>query len=155
MNSPAHDDEPQDVDGFRVAARTLIPAYEVWFTFDRSSGPGGQNVNKRSSRATLWFDVSASPSLTDRQKYLMRLRLKTRINKDGLLRMVASKHRTQIANRRTLEARFEEVVSEALIETVKRKTTKMPRAAKRKRIGDKRHRSRVKDSRRSPPPDDD
>ena len=137
-------------EGFRVAARTVIPAHEVWFTFDRSSGPGGQNVNKRSSRVTLWFDVLASPSLNNRQKALIRSRLSTRINKDGLLRMVASRHRTQAANRRTLEGRFVEVIGEALIEETVRKKTKVPNAVKRKRLTEKRHRSRVKDARRSP-----
>ncbi|GJM23905.1 MAG: aminoacyl-tRNA hydrolase [Phycisphaerae bacterium] len=137
-----------------MAARTLIPAYEVWFTFDRSSGPGGQNVNKRSSRVTMWFDVVSSPSLTDRQKSLLQARLRTRINKEGLLRLVASKHRTQAANRRTLEERFVEVIGEALIETPKRKKTRIPKSVKRKRISDKRHRSRTKDARRTPNDDD-
>ncbi len=144
----------QDAEGFQVATRTFIPAYEIWFTFDRSSGPGGQNVNKRSSRVTLWFDVDASPSLSQPQKQLIHTQLKTRINKEGILRMVASKHRTQAANRRTLETRFEEVVREALIEKPKRKKTKVPKSVKRKRISDKKHRSQVKESRRRPPADD-
>jgi ribosome-associated protein len=150
MTQTSQSKNSNELDGFRVAPRTFIPAYEVWFTFDRSSGPGGQNVNKRSSRVTMWFDVPASPSLSSRQKSLIRSGLKTRINKEGLLRLVASKHRTQAANRRTLEERFVEVVGEALIEKTVRKKTKMPNAVKRKRISDKRHRSRVKDTRRTP-----
>ena len=98
----------------------------------------------------MWFDVVSSPSLTERQKFLLQTRLKTRINKEGLLRLVASKHRTQAANRRTLEERFVEVIGEALVETAKRKKTKVPKSVKRKRISDKRHRSRIKDTRRAP-----
>lgn len=154
MTQSPQRNQSDETDGFRVASRTVIPSYEVWFTFDRSSGPGGQNVNKRSSRVTMWFDVGASPSLSARQKSLIRSRLKTRINKEGLLRLVASKHRTQAANRRTLEERFVEVVGEALIEEAVRKQTKVPKSVIRKRISDKRHRSRVKESRRTPGEDE-
>ncbi len=137
-------------DQLRVAARTFIPMHELWFTFDRSSGPGGQNVNKRDSRVTLWFDVVSSPSLSDRQKALLQARLATRINRDGILRMVASKFRTQASNRRVLLERFVEVLTEALIETPPRKKKKISKAAKRRRVEDKRHKSRTKESRRAP-----
>jgi len=138
----------------RVAPRTFVPITELRFTFDRSRGPGGQNVNKRSSRATLWFDVLESPSLTDHQKSRLQKRLETRINKEGILRMVASKFRTQAANRRVLLERFVDVVSEALTEKTARKKTRTPKSVKRKRANEKRHKSRLKDSRKPPARDD-
>lgn len=141
---------PDHSDRLRVAPRTFIPTYELWFTFDRSSGPGGQNVNKRDSRVTLWFDAVSSPSLTARQKSLLQSRLSTRINRDGVLRMVASKFRTQAGNRRVLLERFVEVVTEALIEKTPRKKKKISKAAKRRRVEDKRHKSKIKQLRRAP-----
>ena len=71
---------------------------ELVFTASRSGGPGGQNVNKVNTRMTLLFDLAGSPSLTDVQKRRVSKRLATRIDKQGRLRVVSQKHRTQEAS---------------------------------------------------------
>ncbi|HMC82356.1 MAG TPA: aminoacyl-tRNA hydrolase [Candidatus Polarisedimenticolia bacterium] len=82
---------------------------ELRFTASRSGGPGGQNVNKVSTRVTLWFDVAGSPSLTAEQRSLIRSRLATRISKEGVLRVVSQQTRSQAANREAARrGRFEE-----------------------------------------------
>ena len=74
-----------------VTDQISIPEDELVFTASHSGGPGGQNVNKVSSRMTLWFDVVNSPSLSLEQKDLVMSRLKTRIGKDGVLRVYLSR----------------------------------------------------------------
>jgi len=127
-----------------------IPTEEFSFTFARSSGPGGQNVNKVNTRVTLHFDVAATPSLTARQKAVIRSKLATRVSRDGVLRVVASRHRTQKANRRATIERFQELLAEALRAPKPRKKTKVPAAVKRKRLEDKARRARTKELRRAP-----
>jgi ribosome-associated protein len=78
-----------------VNADLAIPEHELAFSASRSSGPGGQNVNKVSSRVTLTFDVENSPSLSDSQRRRIRSRLQTRINKDGVLRVISQISRSQ------------------------------------------------------------
>jgi len=84
-----------------VVSDTLeIPDSELSFVTSRSSGPGGQNVNKVDTRVTLLFDVAQSPSLSEAQRALLLERLPGRINKEGVMRVVSQRHRTQSANRR-------------------------------------------------------
>ena len=90
----------------KIKDEILIGKDELSFTFSRSSKPGGQNVNKISSRVTLLFDVANSPSLSVEQKNQIMTHLRTRINKDGVLRVVAQLHRSQAANREAAVARF-------------------------------------------------
>lgn len=122
---------------------------ELRFTFQRSTGPGGQNVNKTSTRVTLRFDVDSSPSLSQPQKNRIRARLATRIAKDGSLRVVSSRHRTQSANRKAALRRFVELLAEALEPVKPRKATKPPAAVNQRRLEQKRRRSSVKQMRRS------
>ena len=121
-----------------------IPQDELSFTASRSSGPGGQHVNKVSTRVTLRFDVVNSPSLTLDQKELILTRLATRISKEGVLRVVSQKTRSQAANRELALERFVRLLQEALEKRPERKPTKVPAAAKQKRLTDKRHRSQLK-----------
>lgn len=131
-----------------VTEHLHIPESEFSFTFSRSSGPGGQNVNKVSTRVTLWFDVEGSPSLSLEQKGLIKRKLTTRINKNGLLRVVSYRHRTQGANRVAAVEHFVALLHEAIRRERPRKKTRVPKAAKKRRLADKRHRGRVKRSRR-------
>lgn len=117
---------------------------EVVFTASHGGGPGGQNVNKVATRVTLWFDLAASPSLDDHQRRLIQGELAGRIGKDGRLRVTSRRHRTQAANRAAVRQRLVELLREALIEKPKRKATRVPRRARRKRLREKRHRSAVK-----------
>jgi ribosome-associated protein len=131
-----------------------IPETEVVVTASRSGGPGGQNVNKVATKVTLYFDVAGSPSLAPEQRERILARLATRISGDGVLRVSSQVHRTQSANRAQALARFIELVRWALAEEAPRKPTRPSRAARERRIADKRLHSRVKDSRRRPATDE-
>ncbi len=132
----------------RIDERTSIPDDEITFKTSRSSGPGGQNVNKVESRVTLLFDLAGSPSLSDEQKILIRARLASRINKEGVLRVVSQKHRTQAANRETARERFQSLVRDALAERVERKPTRISKAVRDRRREEKRRRGELKRQRR-------
>jgi ribosome-associated protein len=99
----------------RINDSLSIPRHEISFTFSRSGGPGGQNVNKLSTRATLLFDVNRSRSLSDGQRARIRERLGTRISGGGILRVTSRRHRSQRANREAAEERFAELLREALV----------------------------------------
>ena len=125
----------------------LIPETELTFTASRSGGPGGQNVNKVSSRVTLTFDVKASPSLSDDQRRRISERLKTRINKDGVLRVVSQRTRSQELNREDAVTLFAELLRRALVVEKKRVKTRVPRAAHDRRLEEKKKRTVVKSER--------
>ena len=125
----------------------LISEDELTFTASRSSGPGGQNVNKVSTRMTLCFDLGNSASLTDEQKARIRENLATRITKSGILRVTSQKHRSQAPNRELALERFVALINDALTETPPRRPTRISRRAKQQRMADKKHRSRIKQHR--------
>ncbi|UCF07070.1 MAG: aminoacyl-tRNA hydrolase [bacterium] len=127
-----------------IDEHTSIGEDELSFTFSRSSGPGGQNVNKVSTRVTLHFDVAHSPSLTDEQRDRIMERLATRINREGVLRVISQRFRSQRANREAATERFVVLMQEALRVTPPRKRTRIPSVIVEKRLRDKRHRSRLK-----------
>lgn len=131
----------------KITGRVSIPLRELWFTATRSSGPGGQNVNKVNTRATLRFDVINSSSLSSRQKQLIRNHLATRINKEGVLRVVSQKSRSQAANREAAIERFTLLLRESLQEVLPKKKTPIPRAARERRLEGKKHRSLLKEKR--------
>lgn len=128
----------------KVTEQIIIPEEELRFTASRSSGPGGQNVNKVSTRVTLWFDVANSKSLSAAEKKRILSRLPTRINKAGVLRVVSQKHRSQAANRETAVERFVELLRQALKEEKPRRKAKVSRAAKQRRLAEKKRRSQKK-----------
>ena len=127
-----------------ITENIVIPLRELSFTFARSSKPGGQNVNKVNTRVTLIFDLARSSSLSAEEKTRIRYQLAGRINKQGLLRVVSYRHRTQAANRAAAVERFAALLSEALHEAKPRKKTRQPRSAKEGRLAAKKHRSRLK-----------
>jgi ribosome-associated protein len=130
-----------------VTEQLAIPEQELTFTASRSSGPGGQHVNKVSSRVTLYFNVAASPSLSDEQKHRLLTRLATRIGKDGVLRVVAQQSRSQTANRDAAIARFVGLLQEALTPVPVRKKTRVTAAAKQQRLEEKKRHSQLKQQR--------
>jgi len=127
-----------------------IDENELRFTYSRSSGPGGQNVNRVETRVTLMFDVLDSPSLTDAQKQRIAMRLATRMNREGVLRVVSQRHRTREGNRRAAVERFYELLAEALKRQKPRRKTKVSRAARRRRVEQKRRRGEIKRRRAKP-----
>lgn len=128
----------------------VIGEDEVSFTFSRSSKPGGQNVNKISSRVALLFDVANSPSLSAEQKNQIMTQLKARINKNGVLRVVCQRHRSQAANREVAVERFVEMLQESLKPVKARKKPRISLAAQKRRLNAKKDRSRRKQERAKP-----
>ncbi len=135
------------VSKIKITNQLSIPLSELKFTAIRSSGPGGLNVNKVNTRVTLWFDVANSPSLSDWHKYLTLNHLPTRIKKEGVLRVVSQKHRSQASNRDVAIERFTSLLRGSLKEALPRKKTTIPRAVKKRRLDNKKHRSRMKENR--------
>ena len=124
-----------------------IAESELSFTASRSSGPGGQNVNKVSTRVTLRFDLEGTPHLTAEQKALIRRRLATRISKEGVLSVSSQRHRSQSANREAATERFVDLLQQALEVDPDRRPTRVPKRIDRRRLEEKRWRSRLKQDR--------
>ncbi|MBN2457371.1 MAG: aminoacyl-tRNA hydrolase [Sedimentisphaerales bacterium] len=125
----------------------LISENELVFKFSRSSGPGGQNVNKVNTRVTLRFDLANSMSLSDVQKKRILKQLAGRASKDGVIRVVSQRYRTQKANRRAAVDRLQELLSLVMETKPLRKKTKVPGSAKRQRLEEKKRRSILKQQR--------
>jgi ribosome-associated protein len=124
-----------------------IPEDELTFTASRSGGPGGQNVNKVSSKVMLAFDVDASVSLSEEQKAKIRAKLGTRINKDGILQITSQKTRSQELNRADVTQRFSELLRRALTPQRARIKTRVPSEAKHRRLDEKRKQALTKKAR--------
>jgi ribosome-associated protein len=138
-----------------IDSEVAIPESELTFTTGPSSGPGGQNVNRVHTRVTLAFDLAGSSSLSDEQRQRIVERLGSRLTRLGVLRVTSQRHRSQAANRKTAVERFAELLADALSEDPERRPTRVPRAARRRRLEVKRQRSRVKRERKSPPLSED
>jgi ribosome-associated protein len=121
----------------------VVPAPLLRAVTSRSGGPGGQNVNKVETRVTIEVDVDALP-LDDAAKERVRRRLAGRINREGVLRVTSQAERSQLANRDRALARLEEILRDALAEEKPRKKTRPSRAAKQRRIEEKKRRAETK-----------
>ena len=131
-----------------VNASLSIPRSELDVRVSRSSGAGGQHVNKTSSRVEIFWNVRESRSISEEQRELILSRLEPRLSGDGSIRVVASDMRSQSRNRELAEERLAELVKRALVVRRKRKPTKPTRAAKEARLESKKRHSRKKDDRR-------
>jgi ribosome-associated protein len=131
----------------QIDENTVIPDSEFVFKASRSSGPGGQNVNKVNTRITLLFDVAASPSLSNPQKHRILSRLSTRADRHGVIRVASQKERTQEANRRAAVERLRQLLTEALKRRPVRKKTAPTAGARERRLKEKKRRSVQKQQR--------
>jgi ribosome-associated protein len=135
----------------RVTDSITIDESELTEDFVRSSGPGGQNVNKLSTAVQLRFDARRSPSLpNDVAVRLMRL-AGSRLTKDGIIVITAQNHRTQERNRQEARDRLIAMIREAAVVPVKRRPTKPTKASREKRIESKKRRGSIKGLRRAKP----
>lgn len=125
-----------------------IPLSELRFEFARGGGPGGQNVNKLNTRATLRFDVAGSPALRPDVRARLLTALKNRITGAGELLIHAGEHRTQPQNRAAALERFRELLTDALAVRKKRHATKPTRGSVERRIAARKRRSQIKKWRR-------
>ena len=126
---------------------TFISLSELKFTASRSSGPGGQHVNKVNTRVTLEFDVLNSPNLTGEQKEMLQQKLAGRMTKEGVLILHSQNHRSQLANKRAAVDRFVALLSEALKRPKKRRRRRISLAARYERLRAKKRKSEIKKNR--------
>ena len=128
----------------RVTDSISIDDSELEESFVRSSGPGGQNVNKVSSAVQLRFDARRSKGLpNDVAVRLMKL-AGSRLTKDGVIVLIAQEHRDQSRNRVEARERLFDLIRQAAVKPVVRRATKVPRAQKKKRVEGKKHRGQIK-----------
>lgn len=133
---------------FRVTRETSIPETELRFGFARSGGPGGQHVNKVSTRVEVRFDVLRSRALTDEQKQSLSVRLKGRLGSHGLLRVSSQESRSQWQNRERAIEKLIGHLQEALAEEKHRTKTGPTEASRVQKSETKKLHSRTKKLRR-------
>jgi ribosome-associated protein len=127
-----------------IKTNIWIDESELSFSTARSSGPGGQNVNKLSTKVTVHFNVAASGNLTEQQKQKIIARLANRIANDGVLSVVCQESRSQLDNKNRAVGRLVELLKGALTEKAKRIKTKAPKSAAHKRLDKKKRHGEVK-----------
>ncbi|TSE10071.1 MULTISPECIES: alternative ribosome rescue aminoacyl-tRNA hydrolase ArfB [Aquimarina] len=130
---------------------TSVIINELKFKAVRSSGAGGQHVNKVSSKIELSFDVMASMGLTDEEKLVLTQKLDSRLTKSGILLLQCGESRSQHRNKELVIKRFLDMLKTGLHIPKKRKPTKPSRAAIRKRLDNKQKQALKKANRRKPP----
>jgi len=132
----------------RITDTLEVPDDELAWTFARSGGPGGQNVNKVNSRAVLHWALARNTSLPEEARGRLRAREKNRITALGELLLQSQQHRTQERNREECLTRLREIIVASLTAPKKRRPTKPTRGSKMRRLADKKARSHVKQQRR-------
>ena len=139
----------------RITDTVFIPTSELSFRFARSSGPGGQHVNRSATQVELLFDVANSPSLSETQQRRVLRKLRSRIDKAGILHLFSQETRSQLRNREEVVERFRKLMREALHVPRRRRPTRPSRAARERRLREKRRRSEAKRDRGPVAPDAD
>jgi ribosome-associated protein len=127
-----------------------IISSELNFKAVRSSGAGGQNVNKVSSKIVLIFDVATSQGLNENEKLLLYTKLKTKISQENLLILTCDEDRSQFKNKKIIIKRFFEMIENALVLPKVRKATKISKGANEKRIQEKKKAGEIKAGRKKP-----
>ena len=122
--------------------------YEFDYSTSRSSGPGGQNVNKVSTKVELRFNLRISPNFSEGEKELLFKKLRNKINREDELILVSQSERTQLSNKIAVTLKFYDLVSKAITMPVKRRSTRPTLTSKLKRLDSKRNRSDLKKQRK-------
>jgi ribosome-associated protein len=135
----------------RITDHISIDEREIEESFVRASGPGGQNVNKLATAVQLRFDARRSPSLPEGLRTRLERLAGTRMTRDGVLVIIAQRHRTQARNREDALDRLVDLLRRAAVTPRPRRPTRPPAAARERRIEAKKHRGGVKRQRRAKP----
>jgi len=132
----------------KITKKLVIPSNEIKWRFSRSSGPGGQNVNKIESRVEIIFNLEDSKVLNDYQKEMLKRNLKNKLVNNSL-RLAVQEHRNQLLNRQLALRKFSSIIKNALNEPFKlRKSTQPTKASQKKRVEVKKKRGELKKSRK-------
>jgi ribosome-associated protein len=123
---------------------------ELTFTTSRSSGPGGQNVNKVNSKVTLKFDIRASNILNEEEKVVLLKKLKSKITSDGVLILSSQDKRAQLQNKEAVNSKLETLLNKAFEKKKKRKATKPTKGAVQERLNKKKQQADKKKWRQKP-----
>ena len=131
----------------KITKTLVIPSNEIKWRFSRSSGPGGQNVNKIESRVEIIFNLEDSKVLNDYQKAILKINLKNKLVKNSLC-LAVQEHRSQLLNRQLALMKFSSIIKDGLNKPYKfRKSTKPTKASQNKRVEFKKKRGELKKSR--------
>jgi ribosome-associated protein len=131
----------------KITKTLVIPSNEIKWRFSRSSGPGGQNVNKIESRVEIIFNLEDSKVLNDYQKEILKRNLKNKLVNNSL-RLAVQEHRNQLLNRQLALIKFSSIIKDGLNKPFKfRKSTKPTKASQKKRVEFKRKHGELKKSR--------
>jgi ribosome-associated protein len=148
---PAH---AASMGGMEVAPSVSAPPGTLRLQFARGGGPGGQNVNKLNTKAELWVEVARLTGLTLAAKSRLRALAGSRLTQLDQIHLSSESNRSQEANRQDVFDRLREMIVQAKVEPKLRRKTKPSKAAKRRRLEQKRHRATIKSRRRDRGPDD-
>ncbi|HEY2378376.1 MAG TPA: alternative ribosome rescue aminoacyl-tRNA hydrolase ArfB [Gemmatimonadaceae bacterium] len=135
-------------DDIVVSSALTIPQAELSFRASRAGGPGGQHVNTSSTRVELLWDLTRSTAVTDDVRSRLLAKLASRLDAEGMVRVVASDRRSQSQNRDAAAERLAEIVRKALIVPKKRRPTRPTGASRERRLSEKRQRGERKRDRR-------
>jgi ribosome-associated protein len=139
--APAFERPPRD-------PNAPVPESEIELRFDRSSGPGGQNVNKVSSKASGKWNVGSSPAFSEEEKVLIRKHAGNRLKSGDEIHFYSQQERSQLQNKNIVLEMYQELVRDALTPEKERIPTKPKKSAKARRMDDKRHHGEKKEGRR-------
>jgi len=141
---------PESADGLTVAPGVHIPASELQVSAISGGGPGGQHVNKSATRVAVQWNVRTTRALRDDQRERVLLKLASRLDSEGVIRIVGGEFRSQQQNRRAAFERLQQLVARALVVPRPRKATRPTFGSVQERLSDKRQRSQTKQQRRRP-----
>jgi ribosome-associated protein len=134
----------------QITPELSIAESELSYRATRAGGPGGQHVNTSSTRVELWWNLATSPSLSQQQREWLSHRLAARVDAEGWIRLVSSGSRSQLQNRKEVTERFRTLLTQAIVVPKPRKKTRPTRAARERRLADKKKTSVKKQQRRKP-----